>query len=245
MGMVNKERQRKHILQGIFFPFILIALLGLTACETMVLNQPPNQSNSYPSDPGFPQSMAEDFILNSTVNITRFTIWGVYAGNGIPTPLTDNFSVIIHADSAGLPGTPISTQNNVPFFSQPTGGTVGGLPEYVFYITLSTPVTLTPGRYWVEIYNDTTADAANIFAWETGTLDPINGISNCAFSSIVPGNNWSAPAAGPINLAIEIWAIPINVQAVPTMSGWGIMIFAVLVGSGTVCYIRKQKRTKS
>lgn len=242
--MVKIERHRTHFVQGIFFPLILIALLGLTACETRILNQPPNQSNSYPSDPGFPQSMAEDFVLNSTVNITRLTIWGVYLGTGIPTPLTDNFSVIIHADSAGLPGTPMSTQNNVPFFSQPTGETVGGLPEYVFYLTLPTPVTLTTGRYWVEIYNDTTADAVNIFAWETGTLDTTNGISNCALSSIVPGNNWSAPAAGPIDLAIEIWATQALVQAVPIMNGWGIMIFVVLAGSGVAYFIRRQRKAE-
>jgi len=243
--MVNKESPRKHIVHGIFFPLILIALFGLTACETKVLNQPPDRSNSYPSDPGFPQSMAEDFVLNSTVNITRLTIWGVYAGTGIPTPVTDNFTVIIHRNSANLPDTPISTQNNVPFFSLATGSTVNGSPEYVFFLTLATPVTLTPGRYWVEIYNDTAADSENIFAWETGTLDPVNGISNCAYSSIVPGDNWAAPAAGPIDLAIEIWATRGTVQAVPTMSGWGIMIFAVLSGSGVVYFIRKQKRAKS
>ena len=242
--MVKIERHRTHFVQGIFFPLFLIMLLGLTACETRILNQPPNQSNSYPSDPGFPQSMAEDFVLNSTVTITRLTVWGIYLGAGTPTPSTDNFTVIFHADSSGLPGAPISVQNNVPIFSLATGQTVGTSAEYIFFLTLATPVTLTPGKYWVEIYNDTTADTENIFAWETGTLDPIFGISNCAFSSIVPGNNWSAPAAGPIDLAIEIWAKQAIVQAVPTMNKWGILIFIVLAGSGIAYFIRRQKRAK-
>jgi hypothetical protein len=241
--MVKKERHLSHIMQFLFFPLILVALLGLTACETAILNQPPNQSNSYPSDPGIPQSLAENFVLNSTVNVTRITIWGVYIGTGTPTPSTDNFTVIFHADSSGLPGIPISTQNNVPVISQATGGTVGGSPEYIFYLTLMTPVTLTPGTYWVEIYNDTTADTNNIFAWETGTVDPTNGISNCAFSSTVPGSGWFAPAAAPIDLAIQIMAT--GSTSIPTMTEWGIIVFMLLAGLGSIYYLRRQKRANN
>jgi len=240
--MVKKERHLSHIMQFLFFPLILIASFGLTACETAILNQPPNQSSSFPSDPGTPQSLAENFVLNSTVNVTRITIWGVYNGTGTPTPSTDNFTVIFHADSSGLPGIPLSTQNNVPVISQATGGTVGGSPEYIFYLTLMTPVTLTPGTYWVEIYNDTTADAGNIFEWETGTVDTTNGISNSARSSTVPGSGWVAPAAAPIDLAIQIMAT--RVTSIPTMTEWGMIIFMVLAGFGCVYYLRRHRRAE-
>lgn len=243
--MVKKERRPSHITQVLFISLIFFASLGLIGCESVILNQPPNQATSYPSDPGTPQSLAENFILNSTVNVTRLTIWGVYIGAGTPTPLTDNFTVIIHADSSGLPGVPISTQTNVPVISQATGGTVGGSPEYIFYLTLMTPVTLTPGTYWVEIYNDTTADTDDIFAWETGAQDLTNGIPNSAFSSTVPGSAWLAPAAAPIDLAIQIMAIRGRVTAVPTMTEWGIIILIALAALLAIYYTRKQRRAES
>lgn len=244
--MNRKGRPISHLLRMVFPPLILISCLALTACETAILNQPPNQANSYPSDPGQPQSLAENFVLNSTVKVTRITIWGVYVGTGIPTPSTDNFTVIFHTNSSDLPGIPISTQHNVPVISQTTGGNVGGRPEYIFYLTLVTPVNLTPGTYWVEIYNDTTADTNNIFAWETGILDPINGISNSAFASTVPGSAWFAPVAAPINLAIQIMAIAgERPRGIPTMTEWGIIIFMVFAGIGAIYYLRRQKTAKS
>jgi len=243
--MVKNARCPSHITQVLFFSLILFASLGLIGCETAILTQPPNQGSAYPSDPGEPQSLAENFVLNSTVNVTRITIWGVYIGTGTPTPLTDKFTVIFHTDSAGLPGVPISTQNNVPVISQATGLTFGGRAEYIFYLTLMTPVTLTPGTYWVEIYNDTTADADNIFAWETGAQDITNGIPNSAFSSTVPGNAWSAPAAAPRNLAIQIMAIRGRATAVPTMTEWGLIVFILLTGLGTVYFLKTQKRSQN
>ena len=243
--MVKKARRPSHITQVLFFSLILFASLGLIGCETAILTQPPNQGAAYPSDPGEPQSLAENFVLNSTVNVTRITIWGVYIGTGTPTPLTDNFTVIFHADSSGLPGIPISTQNNVPVISQATGVTFGGRAEYIFYLTLVTPVTLTPGTYWVEIYNDTTADTNNIFAWETGTVDPTNGISNCAFASTVPGSGWIAPAPTPIDLAIQIMATRGRVTAVPTMTEWGLIVFLLLAGLGAVYFLKTQKRSQN
>jgi hypothetical protein len=97
----------------------------------------------------------------------------------------------------------------------------------------------------VEIYNDTTADTDNIFAWETGTVDFTNGIPNSAFSSTVPGSAWSAPAAAPINLAIQIMARRGIATAVPTMTEWGLIVFILLTGLGTVYFLKTQKRSQN
>jgi hypothetical protein len=239
--MVKKERYPSQILRVLFLSLLLIAISsGFVFAQTVILNQVPNQVGEWGSDPGDQQSLADNFIVSSTAKVTQIRIWGAY-GRTNTAPATDNFTVIFHADSAGLPGATISTQNNVPVVRQATGGTVVGFTEYVYTLTLATPVIFTPGTYWVEIYNET-ASVTDNFGWETGTVDPTNGIPNSAFSLTVPGSSWQPiGAAAPIDLAIEITK---ETVAVPTMNEWGMIIFAALAGMWAIYYSRRQRRTE-
>lgn len=234
--MVTKEKRSYQFLLFLFLSLSFIVILsGFAFAQTVILNQVPNQNTAFNSDPDFQQSIADNFVVNSTGNVTQIRIWGCYANN--LASLTDRFTVIFHADSSGSPGTAISTQNNVPVVRQATGGIIAGsLTEYVYTLTLATPVNLTPGTYWVEIYNN--AITGDFFLWESGTVDPTNGISGLAFANEVPGSTWYT--TDPRDTAIEITqVIP---DPVPTMTEWGMIIFLVLAGLGSVCYMRKQRR---
>lgn len=240
--MVKKEKHLSQFLRVLFISLVLIAISSDFAfAATVVLNQPPNGVDAYISDSDYPQSLADNFLVSSAVKITQIRIWGMYSITHTPSA-TDNFTVIFHADSAGLPGAAISTQNNVPVTRQATGGTVyGSYAEYVYTLNLATPVNLGPGTYWVEIYNDTTADT-NYFGWETGTLDPKNGIPNLAFADQVPGSSWHVSTSE--DLAIEITQEPVAIS-IPTTNGWGMIIFVVLAGLGAVYHIRRQRRAEN
>jgi hypothetical protein len=118
----------------------------------------------------------------------------------------------------------------VPVIRQATGvgNIAGSFAEYVFTLTLATPVTLSSGTYWVEIYDQTT----DIFYWETGTLDATHGISQGAQNNVT----WQSI---PNDLAIEITSS----TSIPTMNQWGMIIFMVLAGLGAAYCLRRQKKS--
>lgn len=239
--MVTKE---KRLYQFSIFLFIFLSLIAISSdfafAQTVILNQAPDHYIAYISDPDFSQSVAENFIVSSTGNVTQIKIWGCYVSSNL-VPATDSFTVIFHADSSGSPGAAISTQNNVPVVRQATGGFVAfGYSEYLYTLTLATPVNLTPGTYWVEIYNNSTGD---FFAWESGTLDPANGISGFAGSDTVPGSSWVVSGSG--DLAIQILIPTVNAVPIPSMNEWGMIVFMILAGVGSVIYLRRQRRIES
>ena len=225
------KRSSRRFFKVLFVLLILVTLLsGFAFAQTVILNQPPDQSNAYDSDPNSPQSIADNFVVSSPARITQVRLWGIYY-SGNTAPVADNFTVIFHSDSAGLPGTAVATESNVPVIRQATGGTAATYTEYEYTLTLATPVNLTPGTYWVEINNATTD---NTFYWETGTLDPTNGIAGGAqFSGI-----WGAIP----DLAIEITSEP---TSVPTINEWGMIIFMMLAGAGSLYFIRRQRKSEN
>lgn len=155
------------------------ALFADAGCDTCLLADPPT--------PG--QSVADDFVLSAAGAISTITVWGVYFPADAPVP--DNWTVIFHADAGGLPGAVLETQTNVPSSRFVTGISLGGLAEWQYQLTLNTPVPLTAGTYWVEIYNDTLLGVGtDDWAWETGNLDPINGRLGLAFAFDAPGIIW-------------------------------------------------------
>jgi hypothetical protein len=225
----KKERSLLGFLRVLVFSFILFASSsGVAFSQGVLLNQVPNQVSAYTSTPSAGFRVADNFILTSQETISQIRIWGTYLNSETP-PLTDNFTVIFHTDAAGLPGAVISTENSVPVIRQATGvgNIAGSYAEYVFTLTLATPVTLNSGTYWVEIYNETTST----FYWETGTLDATHGISQGAQNN---GTWYSCP-----DLAIEITSS----TSIPTMNQWGMIIFMVLAGLGAAYYLRRQKKS--
>ena len=158
--------------------------------ELPVLEQLPNPMNFVPADSGFwnsplclsgntPCSGADNVVVQvgTTLTITQIQLWGMYTGD--PNAYTDDFTVIIHQDEAGLPGTAIYTENGVNSLRAPTGIIFGeATAEFLVTLTLATPQALEAGAYWIEIYNTggtLTAEGNpdNIFGWETGDTDTL------------------------------------------------------------------------
>jgi hypothetical protein len=173
-----------------------------------LISQAPDQVNGLFSDTDCDfcgsgvQSIAENFTLTDTANIAQLVFWGAYFPNNIPA--TDSFTVIFHSNGASLPGGTVSTEGGLsPTTRTLTGITLFGVNEYEYVLDI-TPVTLGPGTYWVELYNNTSTSAESWF-WETGTLDPSAGIAGAAFDAATPGAAW-----GPItgnDMALQMFRI--------------------------------------
>src|SRR6266550_3503174 len=82
---------------------------------------------------------ADDFVVPSgqTWNVSEVDVMGELTGSG---PVA-SFNVYFYQDSGGLPGTLVA--------SAPLSSYTGGPPDFV--ITLTSPVTLTEGTYWVSV----------------------------------------------------------------------------------------------
>ncbi len=241
-----------RILPALLWSVVSIVMFSDPALtQTAILSQSPNHVDSHVSDaklqslPLLPNPtgvcVADNFILSSERTITQIRIWGIYFPGGI-APAIDNFTVVIHSDTAGLPGTALSTQHNVPATRQLTGENVGGITEHVYTLMLN-PVILDPGTYWVEVCNDTTGNPASFF-WEFGVVDPIHGIPGAAFVfTALFGSNWQVLGidSDRQDMAIEITAQPVT-TAVPTLTDWGMVIMSILLGGGAI-YLITRKHT--
>jgi len=242
--MIKKERGLSEILRVLFISLIFFAISSsFVFSQTVILNQQPDQVGCQESDVAFLFLIgaADNFHLSNHATVTQLRIWGSYIPATVPHD-ADNFTVVFHSDAAGLPGAVLSTEINVPVSRQSTGGTIdpgnGNLPEYVYTLTLATPVILPPGTYWVEITNvDSPLD--DTFCWESGAVDPLHG--SPGFASFVFINPWSSQ---PGDLAIEITAEPLDVRAVPTISEWGMIILMALAGLASIYHLRRQRRAE-
>ena len=162
--------------------------------DVVLIDQQPNQSNGIFSDASCDicgsgtQVIADDFTLDFGFTINQIVLWtGYYPGN-VP-PATDVFTVIFHNDAGGIPGTTISTELTVPYVRVQTGMILFGVDEWMHTLTLASPVALSAGTYWVEIYNDTGFATDDMF-WEVGNLDPFHGIAGSAWDTTAPGSAW-------------------------------------------------------
>jgi hypothetical protein len=181
-------------------PMILFLLLsqafmvnpaGAFSESIALLEQLPNQVIGYPSDPAFCEyniyrvacSLAQNFMVpaGESVTIDQVQLWGAYAPLADPSlgasDYTDSFTVAFHPDDSGLPGTAIYEEHAVSAVREPTGQFIQQIiDEYRIKLTLAVPQTLTPGNYWVEIYdsnaNSSTAGSM-IFGWEYGDPDTL------------------------------------------------------------------------
>lgn len=163
-----------------------------------ILDQAPNQANGLFSDascsicPTGQQSVAENFVVTTPVALQQIRIWTGYHPGNTPTT-SDIFTVILHADAAGLPGAVIYTESNVASTRVQTGVVLFGVDEWLATLTLAAPQNLAAGTYWIEIFNDSAAGGSpdDVF-WETGDLDAVHGIFNNAFAQQTPGVTWLA-----------------------------------------------------
>ena len=146
-------------------------LVGSPGPDLGCFDQPPNRIGATLSDLdcddcGGVQVAAEAFVLGdfATIDVVRF--WGGYDEEIVLD--SDRFTVVFRGDVAGLPSFIIRKMDPVPATTRaPTGNTIGGFSdEYEYTIDLELNLTLGPGTYWVEIYNDT-----NDCPWDCGGDD--------------------------------------------------------------------------
>lgn len=177
-----------------------------------LLYQPPNTVNGYFSDPhcdwcgAGQQSLADNFTLAGFATIQQIVVWGGYFPNNIAN-LVDDFTVIFREDAGGLPGAIIATEKSVPYSRATTGVTLFGVNEYEYQLMLNLPISLPPGSYWLEIFNDTFGNPDSFF-WETGDLDIVHGGSGSAYSFEVAGGVWQPQAVDGMAVYIPTVTIP-------------------------------------
>jgi len=251
MTKTRPKNRRLRIFPALLWSVVATTMFsGPALAQTAILSQPPNHIDAHVSDAKLQSSLvlpnptgvcvAENFVLSSEKTIVQARIWGIYFPGG-NAPALDNFTVVIHADTAGLPGPALSTQHNVPATRQVTGESVGGSTEHVYTLMLN-PVVQAPGTYWVEVCNDTTGNPAS-FYWEFGAVDPLHGIPGAAFVfTALFGSNWQVLGIDTDrqDLAIEITAQP-GTTAVPALTEWGMAIISVLAGASGIYLVRRRK----
>ncbi|GBE39499.1 MAG TPA: PEP-CTERM sorting domain-containing protein [Nitrospirae bacterium] len=226
---------------GFVFTFLIIIIcFALPASATLLLSQPkvmpaPSPNTGIISVPAAPwddaditggnwQSLAEDFNVTSSTKVTEIKLWGGYWWQD-KAPANDNFTVNFYNDSGGSIGTNLAAPDFTT--SRLAGDWVsmewwdgknqlwnyGNTLEFEYTLTLD-PLTLDPGTYWVEIFNDTTGHSEkNDWFWSWGNPDLVNGIDGLAWTGswvpnppYVPGD-WVYDSTG--TLAMEINGIPV------------------------------------
>ncbi|MEE9296014.1 MAG: hypothetical protein V3W34_13775 [Phycisphaerae bacterium] len=179
----------------------------------VLIQQLPNQSNGLFSDPDCgvceaagQQSVADQFRIFETTTIERVVLWGGYFPDNIPS-LDDDFTVILQRSCAGLPCLPFTPQSGVPSTRIRTGVQLFGVDEWLFELTLPTPLTLDSGIYYIEVFNNTAGNTDSFF-WEVGNRDAAAGANgNAVDANASPGVEWFA---NPEDQAFQLLGPPLN-----------------------------------
>ena len=205
------------------------ALVGATFCaqaSASIISQAPNQNNGYLSDPGFPQSMADSFVIGREGLPWELLTWyGIYFDTNSPTAV-DNFTINIFSDDLGIPGNSTQfTVSGVDGNRVDTGLDTSFSDEYQYTFDLG-GLNLAAGTYWIEIYNSAVNPSGDFWYWSTADLDLVNGIAGSAFASQAPGVNWINFSGADLAFSIDSFTSPTIPE--PT----SLMIFGSIAGIG-------------
>jgi len=145
---------------------------------------------------------AERFDLLAAKTIVKVRIWGGYQPSSMSP--SDHFTVVFHHrdPDSGLVGETISLQTPRRTAVQRSGFNINRVPEWSIALELSEPVVLPAGSYWVEVYANTSANAASFFWSSAKYIWPI--MMPSASAGQAPGVNWTT--SGPFHHAIELEA---------------------------------------
>ena len=111
-----------------------------------------SQNFETPLDPS-DDAVADDFDVPAGVgwSISGVEVQGVYF-NG-PGP-ANSVNVSVYANAGDLPGTLLASRSNQSFTGDPS-----------FVVTLSPPIELFPGRYWLSVQANQTFSSAGQWGW--------------------------------------------------------------------------------
>jgi hypothetical protein len=138
-------------------------------------------------------------MVTTPVEVCDLFVWGAYFSTDSAAP--DDFTLIVHRHTAGLPGAVVHTESGIASTRTLTGNQFIGLSEYLYRLVPASPLPLDPGRYWIELFNDTGAGTDD-WVWEQGNLDGSSGFSDCAFDTAAPGNAWQ-PTSDDMSLVVR------------------------------------------
>jgi len=187
------------------------SLIQAPMAPVVFLDQAPNQVNGLFADAScalcgtLQQSIADNFnatIANAVTGITELVMWGGYYPENIPNT-TDNFTIILHSNSGGVPGAVLDSRTGLQANSRvSTGVVLFGVNEYMFTFNFSPPIMVpSSGMYWFEIFNNST-QSGNFF-WETGNLDVTRGIVGSAWFTSTPATSWNSDGATDLSIKIN------------------------------------------
>ncbi len=174
------------------------------------LYQPPNASTGIFADADCDlcsegeQTLADNFTITAPKIISSIVIFGGYYPDDLAME-SDNFTVRFLEDDDFLLGSVVASQSGVDSTKTATGEFLFGVQEYQYTLLLDPPVSLDPGTYFVEIFNNTAGNTDSFF-WEGGTVDPEAGIVGSFFDFTTPGaTDGSSGAYDPVtDLAVTL-----------------------------------------
>jgi len=193
------------------------------------------------------QTVAGNFKVNNSFSIANVTFFGVYTDNNT---FSDQFTVAVHGDSGrglaprspSVPGAVVATLAGTP------ARTATGILWHGFYneyqYTLAASQTLTRGKYWLAVYNDSSS-AGGTGDWVWLTADPdAQGRSlpaMAAGAATPPTIRWGVNPDPTTHMAFNFTpgAAPQG-AAIPTLSPSMLATFVVLVGVLGVGLLRRR-----
>jgi hypothetical protein len=116
-------------------------------------------SQEFPDMPDFTDFTADDFFVpgGQSWRVTEVYAQGVYFNGSGPA---NNFNVFFYEDGGGLPGALVSSRTAQPYVES----------AGVFEVTLTVPVTLTSGIYWVSVQAHMSFDPNGQWGWTDRTV---------------------------------------------------------------------------
>jgi hypothetical protein len=125
--------------------------------------------------------------------------WGGFFPDNVPTA-EDAFTIIFRNDSGGMPGAEIAKLGPLTSVRTATGVVLFGVDEYLHELVIE--LELGAGTYWIELFNDTSGSTESWF-WETGDLDPTEGIAGQAHTfDLYPLESWTLDSS--TDMAFEL-----------------------------------------
>ncbi len=184
-----------------------------------MLLQPPDQVNGKFADLGCDicslglQVLADDFMVSTGglgYDFDELSIWGGYFPSDLPVAAP--FEIFIYQDNAGLPGTEVCSYAAVnPTSDTLTGTVLFGVSEHLIVFSVA-PCNLADGHYWLMVFTDTGTGTDDFF-WETGALDPTNGVAGNLWDNTYPPVNWFAGDASELSFQITGTIVPVELQS--------------------------------
>lgn len=171
--------------------------------------QLPDRLGGWGSDVALSLSVADNFaVLNQNIQISNISWWGGYFPFNTP-PVVDSFTIRIHQDDSGLPDgfAEILDMFDIAPERVDTGVDLFYVDEYFYSIDVE-GLNLSPGIYWLEIYNNTSLEK-NEWFWESASLDKEFGLAGMAIAAQTPGVEWFEPASYNYELAFKLTTVSV------------------------------------